>query len=555
MSSSSRKTQTTNLDRDRSRIRYARELLQKYRAAKQSLDARIAADEKFWQLRHGVYLEQPEDRRPQPTSAWLFNSIANRHADLMDSMPASTCLAREKEDVADAEMLSKIIPAICERCRFPSVYADNTWDKLKHGNAVYGVFWNSALEGGLGDIDICKIDLRNLYPEPGVRHLQDSKNLFYLTRVDRAELEARYPCYKDAPEGKKQGERDGRHAEYEGYGDTGREDGRVTVVDWYYKVPKTCGGHVLHYAKFAGEVMLYASEEDPLYAKEGWYRHGLYPFVMDTLYPERDSCYGFGLISIAKDPQLYIDRMDKNLMEYMDWSSRVRFFAKKSTGINEADFCDLNRRIVEVEGDLSEERLHQITLQKMDDSVVEIKRLKVDELKETTGNRDVSQGSTLNVTAATAILALQEAGKKGARDAIFTSFRAFEEIITQAVELIRQFYDQPRCFRIAGESGQDTYLTYTNQGIREKKVVSGGMTLYRRPAFDIVITAREKSPSEKQLQNEFAMTLFRDGAFRRENAAQTLMMLDLMDFEGIEKMRAGLRELYGTESPRDAKER
>ena len=77
--------------------------------------ARLLADEEFWKLRHGVYLSDPQDHREQPTSAWLFNSIANRHADMVDAMPTSTCLAREKEDVEDASMLSKIVPAICER--------------------------------------------------------------------------------------------------------------------------------------------------------------------------------------------------------------------------------------------------------------------------------------------------------------------------------------------------------------------------------------------------------------------------------------------------------
>lgn len=526
-------TKKNTVDRDTARVRYARELLRHYRDAKQALDARLLADEEFWKLRHGVYLSDPQDHREQPTSAWLFNSIANRHADMVDAMPTSTCLAREKEDVEDASMLSKIVPAICERCHFQSTYADNAWGKLKHGVAAYGVFWNSALEEGLGDIDVCQIDLRNLYPEPGVRHLQDARNLFYVTMCDREKLERHYRSYREAPESKKMPERTDA-TDYP----CGQD--KVTVVDWYYKVPRDDGGYVLHYAKFAGEVLLYASEDDPTYAENGWYRHGQYPFVLDTLYPESDSCYGFGLIRVAKDPQLYIDRMDRNLMEYMDWASRVRFFAKKSAGINEEDFCNLNKRIVDVEGDLTDERLRQITVNGLDDTVIEVKRLKVDELKETTGSRDVSQGSTQNVTAASAILALQEAGKKGSRDAIFTSFRAFEEIVTQMVELIRQFYDQPRCFRIAGEHGKDTYLTYTNEGIREKAVRSGDMTLYRRPAFDIIITAKEKSPTEKQLRNEFAMSLFRDGAFRPENAEQTLMMLEMMDFDGIEKLRAQL---------------
>jgi len=80
----------------------------------------------------------------------------------------------------------------------------------------------------------------------------------------------------------------------------------------------------------------------------------------------------------------------------------------------------------------------------------------IEELKETRGNRDFSQGGTTSgVTATSAIAALQEAGSKLSRDMIKGSYHAFTQIACLVIRLIRQFYDEPRAFRILGEQGAD----------------------------------------------------------------------------------------------------
>ena len=70
---------------------------------------------------------------PRPTSAWLFNTLMNKHADASDSYPLPAVLPREEKDSSSARMLSDILPAIMERCDFEQTYSDNWWEKLKHG--------------------------------------------------------------------------------------------------------------------------------------------------------------------------------------------------------------------------------------------------------------------------------------------------------------------------------------------------------------------------------------------------------------------------------------
>ena len=115
-----------------------------------------------------------DNTRPEPASGWLFNSVANKHADAMDNYPEPAVLPREEQDKADAEQLSKILPVILEYNDFEDTYSDSWWYKLKSGTAVYGVLWNPEKENGLGDIDVKKIDILNCFWEPGVQDIQDS---------------------------------------------------------------------------------------------------------------------------------------------------------------------------------------------------------------------------------------------------------------------------------------------------------------------------------------------------------------------------------------------
>ena len=169
---------------------------------------------------------------------------------------------------------------------------------------------------------------------------------------------------------------------------------------------------------------------------------------------------------------------------------------------------------------------------------MDAKLLKIEELKTVTGSLDISQGGISGgITAASAISILREAGAKASRDGIEETYRAYVRIIALVIELIRQFYDETRVFRIVGDEGTREYLGFCGKSIRE------GEDGYR-PHFDIEISAVKKAPSESEKKNKFAKELYDSGAFRPENAAQTLLMLEMMDFEGVGLLKASIRSLY-----------
>lgn len=518
-------------------IREAADELRRFRRARAQLDSRIREEERFFRMRVAPKVHKNvEGESFAPTSAWLVNTVLQKHADMMENIPAATCLAREPGDVEDAKALSAILPVILERSDFEGVYSENMWSKLKHGMCAYGVFWNNELENGLGDISVRRVELSKLFWEPGVRRLQDSRAVYYIESVEEEALHAAFPHY------------DGRGASATALGLSSATGSTVAVVDRYYKKRLPNGRTVLHYCKYTDECLLFASENDPRYVN-GWYEHGEYPFVLDLLYPTGEGCEGFGYISLAKDPQIYIDRMDRNMLEYMDWATRVRYFCKKSSGMRESEFTDLTRRLVSVEGDVNDQRLRQIHVDALDPIWLQIKNAKVDELKETTSNRDFIQGAADGgVTAASAILALQEAGNKTVRDMVTASYRAFLQLVHLVLECVRQFYSEERCFRILGENGGYAYLHWSNKGITEQKngTLANGLPATRRPVFDIDVRAEKKDPYTRFSHNEMMMELYRMGVFSPENAKQAGILLEGMEFSGVARVRDRVAEMATT---------
>ena len=511
-------------------LREAAQTLRKYKQGKANLEQRVIDNEEWYRLRHWECLRQgSEKQQVEPVSAWLLNSIANKHADAMDNFPAPNILPREPGDVKEARQLSAIVPVVLEQAGFEATYSEGWWDKIIGGTAIYGVFWDGSKLGGLGDIAVEPVDILNLFWEPGVTKIQNSANVFHVKLEDNAALEQAYPELA----GKLGG--NGLDISKYVYDDTVDTTEKSVVVDWYYK-KKQDKKTVLHYCKFVGDTVLYATENEN---GEGWYDHGKYPFVFDPMFRVKGTPCGFGYIDIGKGAQEYIDRGDQAVMQNMLSNAKPRYFVRSDGSVNEQEYADMTKDFVHTDGNLGQDSILPVVGKVLNSIYLNVLDRKVDELKETTGNRDVSTGgSTSGVTAASAIAAMQEAGSKLSRDGNKAAYRAFREVVELVVELIRQFYDLPRQFRILGENGREDFVSYTNAGI---KPVYQGMEMgvdmgYRLPVFDIEITAEKASPYSKLSQNELALQFFGAGFFNPQMTDQALACLEMMDFDGKEQI-------------------
>lgn len=519
-------------------VRRAADILRRYHAGKRQLEQRIIDNEQFWKLRHWQQMEKagqggnPAD--PQPTSGWLVNCILSKHADAMDCYPEPTVLPREPGDREEARKLTRILPVVLKKNGFKRTYSSAWWYKLKSGCAVYGVFWDAGKLNGLGDIAIRRMDLLNLFWEPGVTDIQDSPHFFSTELQDREALEERYPWAKG------KADRGGWSVSRYLYDDAVDTSGKVLVVDWYYHTREN-GRKVLQYCKFVGDTVLYATENDPDMREKGWYDHGKYPFVFDVLFPEEGTPAGYGYVDLCKSPQKQIDLMNQAILKNTLASATPRFFVRSDGAVNENEYADWTRPFVHTNGNLGSDSIAPIQTAGLDSVYVAILQSKIAEMKETAGNRDVANGGTAGgVTAATAIAALQEAGGKLSRNMIDDGYEAFSDVVTLCIELIRQFYSLPRQFRLLGAMGREEFVTYDSRGLQPQAVDDGVVSGYRVPEFDLEVSAQDENPYKTMEYNQLALQLFQMGFFRADMADQALRCLELMDFKNKDQLMSSI---------------
>ena len=534
-------------------IRRASEILRKYKEGKARLEQKIIANEQFWKLRQWNYMNDGKDDF-KPATAWLWSCIQSRYSDAMDGYPTCNFRPRFEDDKAEAKRLSNIVPVIFEQNRYEDTYSDIIWYFLKQGGCIHGVFWDASKHNGLGDISIKKVDIINFFWEAGITDLQESRNVFHTTLVANELLEQQYPQCK----GKLGGNKNVTLAKYL-YDDQVDTSDKSVVIDWYYK-KYVNGKQTLQFVKYVNDVVLYATENEterptqeqidpetqipvvmetgPSMAERGLYDHGMYPFVTMSLYPVEGSIFGQGLTDIARDTQMQIDLLNKAIIDNAIAGAKPRYFSKINGGINEEEFNDLSRSIIHVEGNI-QDSMGAVEHKPLDAIYVNVYQQKVDEMKFITSNQDVNNGATPSgVTSGSAISALQESSGKNARSSNKTIYRGFRGVSYFVVELIRQFYDTPRTFRIMGEGMQEEFIQYDNSGLMPQQQFNqlGEAMGLRVPEFDIEITSEKANPYKKMEINELALSFYNMGFFNPQMTDQALACLNMMDFTKKEEV-------------------
>lgn len=466
--------------------------------------------------------------------AQALNVIMNKHADAMDNYPEIICLPRAQDDEQAAKTLNSVIPCIHKRNGFLRTYSDEQLDKFVGGCGCYAVLWDKTAENGLGDISINRVDILNLFWEPHIENIQDSANVFYARYYDEDGIRKVYPELENVSTASL------GLTEHTTYDNSDKSNDKVIMLDWYYKK-----NGELHLCKFVGEHILYSSENEgkPIY------NHGKYPFVLEPMFRLRDTPVGFGFMDVVRAPQNQLDELKHDMLVNVKVNSQPRIYANEGAGLNKDDLTDLDKTVIEVSGTL-QNNIAPVESKELATGAWSLYDRLLNEIKETSATNDASNGaSAAGVTSGSAIAALQEAGGKVSRDSNKLAQEAMTEVAQLEIELMRQFYNLPRIFRITGEDNQTTYEEFDNTGLMKQPLTyidtdgqtvnytdEDGNILERLPIFDIDVKAQKASPFATAAQNEMMMNLFQMGAFNPQVADAALVMLDGMTFEGKEKL-------------------
>lgn len=525
-------------------VRNARQTLNRYLSSKQAYDRRFADNFKTYNMEYTKQTERDvyRDSDGTPHEAVItkriggqtLNVIMNKHADAMDNYPEPICLPRERDDEETADMLTEILPVVLERNGFEGTYSNCWTDKLVGGMACYAVQWDKSLYNGLGDVAIKRVDVLSLIWEPFKEDIQDSDNVFLITLFDPEALKELYPQLEDESADLINIEK------YLTFDSEDKTNGKAAVVDWYYKRDGK-----LHYAQFCGETVLFSSENEPDKYPEGFYKHGKYPFVPDPCFRLRDTCAGFGFVDICRAPQEQLDGLKTDILTNIRVNSETRALVSDSAGVNLDDLRDLSKKFIKCDSMNLNDVMRPLETKDIAPGALSIFSALIDEIKETTGTNDASNGaSAAGVTSGSAIAALQEAGGKISRDLTKRSYEVFRDICCMVIELMRQFYTLPRFFRIVGEDKQTKYVEMNSArlGTQEVRVEGSDRIFHRLPVFDIEVKAQRSSPFSVAASNQMMMDMFRMGLFEPQRSDAALVALEGMSFEGKDEIVRMIRD-------------
>lgn len=508
---------------DEKRITKWNAVLRSYKNRRAAIDEKIRSNEDFWRMR-----QWKNSENGTPSTAWLFTCIQGKLADVMDSYPTANFRPRQQDDVEEAKRLTAVVPVIVAQNNFEMTYREVSEYTLKNGTGVYHIFFDGKKHHGLGDVSIEKQDVLRIYWEPGITDLQDSSYVFTVELVDKDLLFSRYPFAKDTVRGNVI-----KPSEFITDENTD-ETNKALVVDAYYK-REVNGRALLHYCKYADTTCLESTENDPERYPNGLYDHGMYPFVVQNLYHIESSLYGTGMVDIGADAQLQIDLMNRAVVENTLMGAKPRFLTSLDADVAEAQIADWTRTFIQVPS-ISEYNTIPMNTTPLQGNYLQFIQSKIDELKQVTSNQDVNNGNAPSgITAASAIAALQETSGKDSRFINKSFYNSYSLVMKQVVELIRQFYDIPRYFRVVPDQAlgmSEDFVEYDNSGLKgvPQTTADGALVGYRIPEFDVEITAEKANPYRKIEQNELALSFFKLGFFNPQMSDQAIATLNMMDF-------------------------
>lgn len=492
-----------------------------YESEMQSFRQKCKDNNKWYKCNYAQPIK-PGTNEPQSATAFTTSALFNRYADFIDNFPVPNIMERTPDDSETAKKLREIVPLLLELTSFKKRYKRNCYNKMKNGSGIYGVFYDEAAR----KIDIEVIDILDFFCDIHVDDIQESEFVFVRNAIDNDLLKEMYPDYAALFNG---------DCSVEGRDKTYMLDNKTEILDCYYK--KVNGG--VHLMKLVRDGIVIDCTEDIEGYENGLYDHGLYPFVIDVMYPDDDNLLGFSLIDICRNPQMYIDKLDDAIMKNAMLASKPRWVVKANGGINVEDFKDLSKEVIVSSTDVDEKNVKQFQTQSLPVFVREHRENKINELKEISGNRDWQTGGTAQgVTAASAIEALQSTGQKLSRANIDDTYDSYKEIVYMVIELVRQFFDNEEVYRITNETGQKDFIAFSNAEMysEETDVFGFGTGEYKRAEFDVSVVVQKENPFTRETNNQTINSLWTAGYFAPQNMEAAIMALQCMNFDTRDKL-------------------
>lgn len=476
---------------------------------------------------HGVPLRDPNE--PRPVTPVIQSTVENIAAELMDRVPEAVIAPEAPEDAQLAAVLQAVIAQNHDAACYAREYRDLVHDLLVSGYCVQEVGFDPRAAGGLGAAFVRHVDVRSILFDPAATALQDGRAVFKLGLRTRDFMAQHFP--EHAPFLTDDGYRAGDAAADEVLLPD-RRDTLLLLEYWWREYDAESGQYRVHMAQLcAGRVLRDSRDQKP----EGYFAHGMYPFVLTPLFPRRGSCLGLGYVDMFETQQRYADKLDQIVLKNALMASHNKILLTESSGFDAEDLRDWSRDVHRGE---SLSGITWFTTPALPAYLLDYIRTIRESIKQESGANDFSRGQvTAGVTAASAIASLQEMSNKRARTASRLLHEAFRDAVRMEIDVEREFSLFTR--RVTVDIG----------GKRVPCTFESAMLLREAPGrvllpveFYVSVKVQQQTPAAAMSRNELALRMLQAGILRPPQAAA------MMVFDGKEQVLKELHEQRDTQA-------
>ena len=360
---------------------------------------------------------------------------------------------------------------------------------LVYGNAVWFVQWDGK-DGEYGNISIKPVDPFNIFPDPLAESIDNSEFLVYATYRNANQIKQQFPEKASAIEGSRitmselVAERDNNDTQ---------DANQVLILemwcrDWVTMDETVEGKKQLKYPK--GRVITCLPELGILLSdKKNPYKDGKFPFVLMKNYDIPFEFWGVGEVEQVMSPQHYVNELTNQIIDNAKNTANMQWIIDKNSGIGQGKLT--NRPGLVIRKTPGSE-VRRDTPPAMPSYVREqIEVLKKD-IQDISGVFDSLKGEQQgSVTAASAILALQEASQARIRLKIKLMEASLSELAQIVYSRMQQFWKLDRWVRVTDVEGNPSFREIGAQVLSndyDLKVMAGStMPVNRNAMLDLMI--------------------------------------------------------------------
>mgnify|MGYP001225733663 CR=1 FL=1 len=498
-------------------------LFREFRGAYAAEWQRLERCERMYRGEHWYGVPATDRNEPRPVTPIIQSTVENVKAELMDRVPEAVIAPESPRDAEVARVIEAIVKQNHDADGYVKEYRKLVHDLLVGGYCVQEVGYDNSLNGGLGGAFIRHVDSRSILFDPLAADAQESRAVFKISLKTREYLNARFPEQAPFLSADAFGTPDAVEDEIL-RGD--RKDAMLFIEYWWRGYDAETDRSSVHMAQIAGNRVLTDSRD---VKPDGYFEHGLYPFVLTSLFVRKGSCLGLGFVDMFETQQRYADKLDQIVLKNALMASHNKLLVTESSGFDAEDLRDWSKEVHRGE---SLNGVTWFSTPPLPAYVIGYIESIRESIKQESGANDFSRGMAAGgVTAASAISALQEMSNKRSRMIARMLHESFRDAVRLEIEVEREFNFFTRSVNVTVDKETREYT------------FESAMLMRRAPGnallpveFYISVKAQQETRYTAMSQNELVLRMLQAGMMRPEQA------VELMTFEGKDQLLKQLRE-------------